>query len=243
MRAGEAAIAEGPVPKHRQLREILLAMITTELSPGRPIPSERELGARFGVSRATVRAAVGQLVSDGHLERAQGKGTFVAAPRVRSELHLASFTADMRRRGLRPGTTVLRAEVVTAPAPVAGALSLQDDAPVHRVERLRTADGTPMAHELGWYPAARFPTLPEEDLAGSVYEVLDRLGARPDAGHQVMWAAACDEVRATLLAVEVGSPLFVFERTATAAGAPVEHVTSWFRADRYQVSATISSTP
>jgi GntR family transcriptional regulator len=96
------AVVDGPVPKHRQLREILLALVDAELPPDSAIPSERQLVSRFRVSRATVREAVGRLVSEGRLYRVRGKGTFVAAPRVESQLHLASFTKDMRRRGHKP---------------------------------------------------------------------------------------------------------------------------------------------
>jgi GntR family transcriptional regulator len=54
-----------PVPKHQQLREILLELIATELEPDSPIQSERELGEAYGLSRMTVRQAVNQLVADG----------------------------------------------------------------------------------------------------------------------------------------------------------------------------------
>src|SRR5690606_3392294 len=60
---GTVSVVEGPVPKHRQLREILLALIDSELPPDTPIPSERDLVDKYNVSRATVREAVGRLVS------------------------------------------------------------------------------------------------------------------------------------------------------------------------------------
>ena len=66
----------------------------------------------YAVSRATVRRAIEQLVAEGVLRRVQGKGTFVAPPRVQSHLHLASFTQDMRRRGKAPTTRVVRVEAV-----------------------------------------------------------------------------------------------------------------------------------
>ena len=62
----------------------------------------------YAVSRATVRRAIESLVAEGALRRVQGKGTFVAPPRVQSHLHLASFTQDMRRRGKAPSTRVVR---------------------------------------------------------------------------------------------------------------------------------------
>jgi GntR family transcriptional regulator len=72
-------LRDGPVPKHSQLREILLRLIEDELAPDALVPSERELGARYGVSRATVRESIGQLVNERRLYRVRGKGTYVAA--------------------------------------------------------------------------------------------------------------------------------------------------------------------
>ena len=92
-------ITEGAEPKHQQLRRILLDLATTRLAPGAAIPSERQLIAEYGVSRITVREALGQLVNEGYLERVRGKGTFVAHRPVQSTLHLASFTEEMRALG------------------------------------------------------------------------------------------------------------------------------------------------
>ena len=151
------SVVDGPVPKHRQLREILLALVDGELTPDSPIPSERELVSRFGISRATVREAVGRLVSEGRLYRVRGKGTFVAAPRVESLLHLASFTEDMRRRGHKPSTVVLGADESVPPPPARAALGLDVTDRAYRIERLRSADGSPMAHEVSCYRRGRYP--------------------------------------------------------------------------------------
>ena len=103
--AGKVTIDHhSPVPKYSQLREILLDLVETELDEDQSIPAERELSARFGLSRMTVRQAVDHLVSEGRLYRVQGKGTFVARPKIEMPLRLASFTEDMRARGLEPGS-------------------------------------------------------------------------------------------------------------------------------------------
>ena len=67
-------LVDGVVPKHQQLRNILTELVTSELQPGDMLPSERQLCADYGVSRITVREALGQLVSEGLLVRTQGKG-------------------------------------------------------------------------------------------------------------------------------------------------------------------------
>ena len=85
-------IDHGPRPKHAQLSDVLADLAVRELGPDAAIPSERELMSTYDVSRATVRRAIESLVADGLLQRIQGKGTFVARPRVESRLHLTSFS-------------------------------------------------------------------------------------------------------------------------------------------------------
>jgi len=236
-----ATVDEGPVPKHQQLRDILLELITEELAPGSPVPSERELVQGYGVSRATVREAIGQLAREGRLDRVHGKGTFVASPRVESQLHLASFTQDMGRRGLTPSTVVLAAEVADSPASAAAALRLAPGEPAYRLERLRLADGVPMALEESWLPVGPLPGLLDHDLSGSVYSLLaGPYGLPLDSGSQAVWAEAADDGRARLLRVAPGAPLLVFRRTSSAGALPLEHVTSWYRGDRYQVQMDLS---
>ena len=88
-------LKDGPKPKHAQLREILEEICATELSPGDMLPGERALEETYGVSRITVRRAIGDLVASGKLKRARGKGTFVAPNPLVSRLHLASFSSEM----------------------------------------------------------------------------------------------------------------------------------------------------
>ena len=147
-------VGDGPRPKHAQLRDVLAELATTELAPDAAIPSERELMTTYDVSRATVRKAIDGLVADGLLHRIHGRGTFVARPRLESRLHLASFSQDMRRRGLTPSTRLLDVELDRPPAEVAAALGLDDDALAWRLDRVRLADGQPIALENGWYPKA-----------------------------------------------------------------------------------------
>ena len=117
-------VVNGPTPKHAQLREILRRTVERELPPGAPIPSERELAQRYGVSRLTVRSAIGKLVEEGLLARVRGKGTFTAARRMELQLYLMSFTDDMRRRGLTPTPEVVSKATEVPPTASAHALGL-----------------------------------------------------------------------------------------------------------------------
>jgi GntR family transcriptional regulator len=194
----------------------------------------------YDVSRATVRKAIDGLVADGLLTRIHGKGTFVARPRLESRLHLASCSQDMRRRGLTPSTRLLAAELDDPPADVAKALDLALDGQAWRVDRVRLADGQPIAIENGWYPRALLPGLDRHDLGGSLYALFDDvydLGI--DHAEQTLWGESADAVTARRLDAPVNTPLLVFRRVSYADARPVEYVVSRYRGDRYQLHMSL----
>lgn len=232
-------IPAGPVPKHAQLRERIITLCV----PGEAIPSERDLMATHGVSRATVRRAIDGLVADGLLQRTQGLGTFAVRPRVETTLHLASFSKDMRRRGLTPSTRLVSIGLRRPPAEVADALQLGNEDEAWQVVRIRLADGVPIAHEDGWYPGPALPGLDEHDLeGGSLYQILgEAYGLWIDSASQVLWGEAADAGTAALLSAPLHTPLLVFRRSSRAAGRPVEQVVSRYRGDRYQLHMELRS--
>jgi GntR family transcriptional regulator len=229
-----------PIPKYLQLRTILVELIEGELGPDDAIPSERELSERFGVSRMTVRETVDRLVAEGRLYRVPAKGTFVAHPKLDMPLQLSSFSDDMRRRGLRPGARELTRRTEPAREHVRAALDLgQGD--VHVIERLRLADGTPMAIERTHVDASITPGLAGVSLEdASLYAVLaDRYGIRLDGGEQWIEAAPADAEVAGRLGIGPRAPVLRIRRLARQGARPVEYTESVYRADRYQLHVAL----
>jgi GntR family transcriptional regulator len=226
--------------KRAQVRGILQQLIDDELSPGDAIPSERALVDRLGVSRVTVRQAIADLVDGGVLERVHGKGTYVTGPQVDSWLHLTSFSREMRDRGLQPATVVLSAREEASDAEVSYALRIRTGREVIRVERLRTADGTPMAYEVGYYPSALFPGLLQREL-GALYDVFAaEYGVVVTSGEQTVRAESADAHQARILGIAKRAPLLVQERVTCAGERVIEVATSWYRADRYRIHMAIT---
>jgi GntR family transcriptional regulator len=233
-------ITKGPRPKHAQLSDALADLAVRELGPDSMIPSERELMTTYDVSRATVRKAIESLVADGLLHRIHGKGTFVARPRLESRLHLASFSQDMRRRGLTPSTVLLGIEADRPPAEAATALGLAADGLAWRIDRVRLADGQPIALENGWYPLEPLPDLDRQDLSGSLYEVFEKTyGFGIDAAEQTLWGESADAVMARRLDAPLHTPLLVFRRVSRSGDRPLEYVVSRYRGDRYQIHMSL----
>jgi GntR family transcriptional regulator len=226
--------------KRAQVRGVIEQLISGELHSGDAIPSERALVSRLGVSRVTVRQAIADLVDSGVLERVHGKGTYITGPQVDSWLHLTSFSREMRDRGLVPATVVLAATEQPADEDVAYALRIRPGRPVIRVERLRTAEGTPMAYEVGHYPSALFPGLLQREL-GSLYDVFaNEYGLVVTSGEQTVRAESADAHQARILGIPKRAPLLVQERVTHAGDRVIELSTSWYRADRYRIHMAIT---
>ncbi len=236
--------ASSPVPKYIQLRGLLLDLIDEAgLGADAPMPSERELCQSHGLSRMTVRQAVDQLVSEGRLYRVPGKGTFVARPKIDMPLRLSSsFTAEMKARGMVPGAIDLGHRTVPALGHVARGLSLSPGSYVHVIERLRTADGTPMALERCHIPSSLAPDLLSVRLEGqSLYELLERrYGIVFDSGDQTVEASLAAPGDAELLHLPQGSPVLFLRRRSYRGPVCAELTESTYRGDRYQLHTSLS---
>lgn len=218
-------------------RERVLDLIET-LEVGDAIPSERQLSEQLGVSRLTVRAAIDQLVRDGHLTRRHGSGTYVTEPKIAQPLTLTSFTEDMRRRGMVPSSRTLDLTVISAGARLARRLQVSPEARVVRVQRLRLADGQTMALEVLHVPESLVPGITKPDFDNrSFYELLEeRYGVVIGSGTQTIEPTVTNEEESALLGIPLHTPAFLFERTTTSeAGGTVEFVRSIYRGDRYQL--------
>src|SRR5438105_13008663 len=99
---------KSPLPRYYQLKEIMREKVRAgEWKPGDLIPSERELGEKYGISRMTARQAITDLVKEGLIYREQGKGTFVSQRKITPQLNQPTgFTEDIRARGQLTSTEV-----------------------------------------------------------------------------------------------------------------------------------------
>jgi GntR family transcriptional regulator len=239
--AFDALDRELPLPLYHQLKSLLMRRIELgELKPNARLETEDQLASSYRVSKATVRQALGELVHAGLLRREQGRGTFVAEPRVdQGPTELTSFTTDMRRRGLGPRSTVLSRSVVAADPPTAAKLGIESGARVFRLERLRTGGGEPLALQTAHIPLTLAPAIADEEFAqSSLYQVLERrFGLVPVSAHERHWAALLERSQARLLRVATGSAGLCAERVAFLRdGRPLEYTRSVMRADRYQIT-------
>ncbi|TDE48457.1 GntR family transcriptional regulator [Nonomuraea mesophila] len=222
------------VPLYYQLRERLRAVIS-ECEPDTPIPAEKDLMAFAGVSRATARRAIGDLVQEGLLVARQGSGTYTAPAGVTSELgsRPAGFTETMARLGRKPTTRVLEARVQPCAADLAPALGLEAGAGIVFLERIRLLDDEPCMIESAHLPAELVPGILDEDLTGSLYGLLRlKYGLSPASGKETIGAVNADYRLAGLLHVPMAAALLATARsTVTEGGLPLEYTIRHARGD------------
>jgi GntR family transcriptional regulator len=230
------------VPKYYRLKRHLLEMTQT-MPPGTPVPPERTLALDFDTSRTTVRQALAELVVEGRLERIQGKGTFVAKPKVAQALQLTSYTEDMRAQGLEPTSRLLEIGYVSADDDLADRLVIKPGSRVLRIERLRMANGEPMAIETTHLSAKRFPGL-RRHLAKytSLYTALSvEYGVHLAEAEETIETALATPREAALLGTDTGLPMLLLSRhSKDGDGEPVEWVRSVYRGDRYKFLARLT---
>lgn len=234
----------GQGPRYRQLaRHIANAIRSGTLAQNSQLPPERDLADQADVSRVTVRKAVAELVAEGLIAQHQGAGSFVqsAEPRFEHSLStLVSFTENMRARGMTSTSEVISAGLYTPTPDEMVALGQGTGDKVARIERLRSADGIPMALERSSLPADILPD--PSAVKTSLYNVLRRLGRAPSRALQRVAAINLEPREAGMLDLAPGAAVLQIERTAyIASGRPVELTLGLYRSDIYNFLTELRS--
>lgn len=227
--------AESSSPLYHQLMQRISDDIENGTYPvGSRIPPENELGEIYQVSRVTVRRALAELTAEGLLERKQGKGTFVCTPRIRQDLKsIHSFHDSCKQNGLAAGTRVIQIREIEADAQDRAELKLREGDKVVETLRVRLADGEPVVLERNHFSMA-YAYLENENLAGSLYQVLRDYGIEARQATHDLSLAFATEAQARLLEIETGSPLMrLHEVVYDQKGRPLHNSLQLIRGDRF----------
>lgn len=215
------------------------------LRPGMRLPPERELCERLGISRVTLRKALGRLIEDGLLSPSHGRGWYVAESAETERdwpNSLESFTETARRMGLTPTSDVLTAEIRPATLDQADLLSIAPGTPLFTLERVRRLDGVPIAVDSTLVPAALVPGVADADFRSrSLYDTLVEAGiefARADA---TIEAREADGPLAGRLGIQEGKPVLVMHQLVVDRGnRPLFSSTIRYSGERYRLRTTFS---
>ena len=234
-----------PVPYYAQVKEALRGRIERgDWKPGDQLPGEPELCTMFDVSRTVIRQALTELMYEGLIVRAKGKGTFIAEPKISENLaqKLTGFYQDMADRGHPPVSRILKQEVTPANAKVASFLQLEPDTATIEIERLRFVKDEPIVLVTTYLPYARCPELLKADLTRqSLYAVIEQhCGLVITRGHRTLEAVAANQRESELLQIEIGAPLMLLDSVSYLEdGSPIEYYHALHRGDRSRFEAEL----
>jgi DNA-binding GntR family transcriptional regulator len=190
-----------------------------------------QLAGMLGLSRPTVRAAFLYLANKRLVVRKRGTGTSVASEWSSQNAELAGLYDELKASGRAPTSRVLRASISYASDQVAGALQLPELAPVMSLERIRLADGEPMALMHDYLPAGLVRLNAEMLEEHGLYELLRASGIGLYSATQRMGAKNASTAEARALEETRGTALLTMERVAyDQAGRPVVFARHLYRA-------------
>ncbi len=209
------------------------------LRPGDTLTGELGLSAAWGVSRATMRKAIEELVVRGILIRRHGAGTQVMPQGADGIRGVEGLSDELRRRRQKPEARVLQYECIPADDDIARTLMINVGDEVLHLERLRLADGAPIAIMRNWIPGGR-ELVPRKALERvGLYELLRSAGIQMRVAQQSVGAHLAGAASARLLAVKRGAPLLsVHTTTFSDTGRPVELGRHEYRGDLYRFDLT-----
>ncbi|WP_070121773.1 GntR family transcriptional regulator [Bacillus marinisedimentorum] len=235
-------------PLYIQLKDLLSNKIKTgELTPEQQIPSERELGQEYNVSRITVRQAINLAVNEGLLYRSHGKGTFVASPTIKQELtKINSFQSTLTQQCLVASTEIVKADTVLTDFQLSTLLHTKMMDKVANLQLIGYGDMLPIVFYDSFFPmdvgeqiikAARLEK--EHDRP---FSTLDLYGKIPDITpthmEQTFEAVLSDEYISSFLRLKKTAPIFKVTSIFYAGNQPIEYRTAYYKGDKYKFFIT-----
>jgi DNA-binding GntR family transcriptional regulator len=229
-----------PVPLYYQLAQAIEAAIRDgHLAPGDRFENELDLAKRLTLSRPTTRRAIQEIVDKGLLVRKRGVGTQVVQNPVHRRVELTSLFDDLARAGQEPTTQLLDYQVGKADDEVAAELNLASGHEIVTIQRLRSANGEPLAVMNNYLPVDLAPEPAELENIG-LYQALRARGVHIRLARQRIGARPATRVEARLLTEKAGAPLLSMNRTAyDDSGKAVEYGDHCYRASRYYFETTL----
>lgn len=236
---------KSPVPLHSQVETLIRGMLKeTRYQDGELLPPEARMAERLGVSRNTVRAAIGRLVQEGVLERRAGRGTRYVRQPVRTSLeNWPSFTREMRAKGIQVETFSRLVEEARPSPEIARLLRLAEaerKRGVVKLERVRGYGGIPSVKSVSWFhPRTRLKV--DDNFSVPLYELIfQRSGITPEFSREDVSAELAGPSLGQTLGCDETAPILVRTRIVSDAdGKVIEYNENHYRADRFTYGLTI----
>ena len=237
-------VASEFVPRYYQVYSMIQQRLREgEWAPEKPMPTEQEFAALFGVSRVTVRKALNMLQEDKLILRQQGRGTFASrAPRRHDPANFSGLLENIADFELHTKVRVLFFDKVALPEQIAPLLECAPNARALKVVRVRSDAHSPFSHTTCYIPEPEADLVTEESLGNrTMIAALSAAGVAAVTAEQRLSATAAGVEVAKLLRLEVGAPLISMSRVVrNEADRPVELLQALYRPDKYEYRVNLS---
>ncbi|WP_407314517.1 GntR family transcriptional regulator [Desulfosporosinus sp. SB140] len=231
------------IPIYYQLFKLLEGQIRRgELKPGESLPTENDIAMRYEISRMTVRRAISELVTAGMVYAQQGKGTFVATPKLNNIVfELNDFNEEIKKRGLDYKTTLLEAKIIRADEELRAKFQIEEEN--KRFLYFRTvlsAESERLSYEVKYTIYSKSKPILETELKDPSLPGLIAAHTEyvPVSSKKVLQVAACTKEEALILGIAPQAPVFLIEQTIFDAELKtVGWSKAVYRGDRYKLTS------
>lgn len=210
---------------------------------GELLPSEKDLINTYGVSRITAKRALDELAEEGLVRRERGRGTFVIGGDQRDLVHTpiqANINALMSHLsviGLETTVQVKQFEYLQANPWVCEQLQLESGALIQKATRIRLYKNKPFSISISHVPEEIGRNYTEKDLylKPMVNLIQNAAGASIQNVQQTITCTLADETTASMLEVNIGSPLLKLRRVfITTIGKAVNYAEMLYSPQRFE---------
>lgn len=234
-----------PGPLYARIRdELRTKIVTGTYQPHQRLPSESDLIKSYGVSRITVRQALGELEKEGLLFKVAGKGMFASKPKsFQSLTRLQGFAEAMSQQGHEIYNRLVSLNFLPAPEAIAPRLGVTAGSSITELRRVRHLNREPISFDILYVNSIIGERLVKEDLASRDIFLIEEndYGIPLGFADLAIEAVLADRETAELLQIAEDSPILRVERlTHTEDGAPLNFEYLFCRADNFQFRLRIT---
>jgi len=238
---------QGPTPLYFQLKNDLKSKILSNERKGNErLPSEAELCVEYGVSRATVRQALSELMKEGLIYRDRGRGTFVTGGAGLKRLSLKGTVENLITAGEGTRIKILNYKEISPPPHVAQVLGLGLNQKVFRLDIVRFVPKGPFGYSFLYFPMGLGNTISPNELSDTteiITFVEGKMKTKVNHAHQAIDVGLADKMVAENLSIKPKTPLLIIERDYYSRdGSPMFLSITHFRPDFYKYRIELTRT-
>lgn len=235
-----------PYPLYRQVADWMRENINAQQwKKNQQLPAEEDLAKQLEVSRGTLRKAISLLIKEGLLIQIQGKGTFVAAPKVAHPFgqELISFAESMEREGIDYETKVIKQEVTVPLLSIRQKLEIAPNENVLYLKRIRYIKDEPVILLENFINLTLCKGIEHSDFEkNTLFSQIEKFSnSKIRHGIRRFEARALTEEQANLLNLDVDMPVLYLEQiTFDQEKRPLETSRVWLRSDKYVITSVLT---